>query len=77
MRAFSVDLSVASQAQIRAVLNEMKHSGLTGGIYLWLVKIRIILRRLKLKFQLHLKGKKALDSTKGLQFAYMKFILPD
>lgn len=31
MRAFSV----ASQAQIRAVLNEMKHSGLTGGIYLW------------------------------------------
>lgn len=36
MRAFSVDLSVASQAQIRAVLNEMKHSGLTGGIYLWI-----------------------------------------
>jgi group I intron endonuclease len=35
MKAFSIDLSVASQAQIRDVLNEMKHSGLTGGIYLW------------------------------------------
>lgn len=29
------DLSVVSQAQVRAVLNDKAKSGLTGGIYLW------------------------------------------
>jgi len=36
MSLYKLDLSVISQAQVRATLNEMKQSGLTRGIYLWI-----------------------------------------
>jgi len=38
MSLYKFYLSVITQAQVRATLNEMKKSGLTGGIYLWVNK---------------------------------------